>query len=364
MKTDIEEGLSVYMDMLRFLAAFAVVMSHVWRLVFPTFPLPWPGHAAVIVFFVISGYVIAFATDRPGQTAGRYTLHRSVRILSVAIPALFLAICIAPVSGTWQVPLAGPIPFPPGDFWHAIWINLVFLGESSWFGRVLPPFNPPYWSLSYEVWYYAIFGIWTFSPSRWRTATTIAVVAFAGLKIALLFPIWIMGVAVYRSRFKLDPELALRLFVLTSLFAFAFYWFDFSVKIRAQLTLAFPNFMMDLHGSDQFLGDYILGAIVAANFVAARSMKQYLAGIVRFRSKIRYLASFTLSIYLLHMPLTVLIWSGMGVHSAIGYAALLVTGIFLAGSLTERQNGRLRALLERKLAQRGRSGLSSTRPDA
>lgn len=347
MTNDLDTGLSLYLDMLRFLAAFAVVMSHVWRLLFPDFPLPWPGHAAVIVFFVISGYVIAFATDRPGQTAGRYAVHRAVRILSVTIPALLLSVCIAPVVGRWQVPLAGPIPFPPETFWHAIWTNLFFLGESSWFGRVLPPFNPPYWSLSYEVWYYVMFGTWAFCAPRWRWLAALAVALFAGLKIALLLPVWLLGVAVYRARIKLDQDTALRLFILTALMAFAFYWFDFSVKIRAAVVLAAPVFMQDLHGSDQFIGDYLLGAIVAANFVAAASMGSYLRGLVRWQTPIRYLASFTLSSYLLHMPLTVLIWSGFGVHSVAAYALLLVAGIFVVGSLTERRHRTIRQALER-----------------
>jgi peptidoglycan/LPS O-acetylase OafA/YrhL len=362
MTNDIDKGLSLYMDMLRFLAAFAVVMSHVWRLVFPDFPLPWPGHAAVIVFFVISGYVIAFATDRPGQSAGRYALHRGVRILSVTIPALLLAVCIAPLVGNYQVPLAGRIPFPADQFWHAIWINLVFLGESSWFGRVLPPFNPPYWSLAYEVWYYVMFGAWVFCSGRWRLLAAVAVVAFAGLKIALLLPVWLLGVAVYRSRIRFDADTALRLFILTALLAFAFYWFDVSVKIREHLMHAFPVFMEDLHGSDQFVGDYLLGLIVAANFVAAASMGRHFNGLLKLQKPIRYLASFTLSIYLLHMPFTVFIWNGLGVHSALGYAVLLVAGIFVVGSLTERKNRSIRAWFERLAPPKPHPAAVETRP--
>lgn len=347
MAKDIDQGMSLYLDMLRFLAAFAVVMSHVWRLICPAYPLPWPGHAAVIVFFVISGYVIAFATDRAGQTPARYALHRSVRILSVTIPALLLAVCIAPLVGTAPLAPAGRVPYPAGEFWHAIWINLVFLGESSWLGRVLPPFDPPYWSLSYEVWYYLLFGAWVFCAPRWRLLVTLAIAVLAGLKIVLLLPVWLLGVAVYRSRIQLDPPFALRLFILSALLAFAFYWFDLSVKMRAGLMLLAPGFMNDLHGSDQFVGDYVLGVLVAANFIAAASMGPYLAGLARWQRPIRYLASFTLSSYLLHMPLTVLIWNGFGVHASLPYVLLLAAGIFLIGSVTERKNRSIRQAFER-----------------
>ncbi|WP_426194703.1 acyltransferase family protein [Massilia sp. DWR3-1-1] len=346
MKNAIDNGMSVYLDLLRFLAAVAVVLSHVWRLIFPDFPLPWPGHAAVIVFFVISGYVIAFATDRPGQTAGRYALYRAVRILSVTIPALLLAVCIAPLSGTFQIPLAGQIPFPASEFWRATWMNMLFLGESSWFGRILPPFNPPYWSLSYEVWYYVIFGAWVFSPARWRLAVVLLSIVFAGLKIALLLPVWLLGVAAYRYRIRLGQDTALRLFILTALFAFAFYWFDWSVLIRSLLQHAAPAFMGSLHGSDQFLGDYILGSIVAVNFVAAASMGSYFSGLIRTQKSVRKLASFTLSSYLMHMPLTVLLWNGLGVHGSVAYVVLLVCGIIVVGSFTERKHRAIRHWLE------------------
>lgn len=346
MKNDINNGMSLYLDLLRFLAAIAVVMSHVWRLIFPDFPLPWPGHAAVIVFFVISGYVIAFATDRPGQSACTYALHRAVRILSVTVPALLLAACIAPIAGTYQIPLAGHIPFPRGEFWHATWINLLFLGESSWLGRVLPPFNPPYWSLCYEVWYYVVFGAWAFCAPRWRLAAALAITVFAGLKIALLMPVWLMGVAVYRSRAKLDPDTAVRLFILTSLLAFGFYWFDFSIKIRNGLVQAWPVFMKDLHGSDQFVGDYILGAIVAVNFIAAASIGRHFDALLQWSRPIRYLSSFTLSTYLLHLPLTVLIWNGLGMHFVPAYAMLLLAGIYIMGICTERRHRAIRRWIQ------------------
>lgn len=344
---DLDKGLSVYLDMLRFLAAFAVVMSHVWRLVFPSFPLPWPGHAAVIVFFVISGYVIAFAADRPGLTAGRYVLHRAVRIMSVTVPALLLSVCIAPVAGQYPIPLAGHIPFPPSEFWHAIWMNLLFLGES-WYGRVLPPFNPPYWSLSYEVWYYAIFGTWIFCPRRWRLGAAAAVALFAGLKIALLLPVWLLGVAAYRWRYRYSSAVALRLFVFSMISGLAYFWFDCSVQIRTALQQSSPRLLQGLHGSDQFIGDFPLALIVAVHFVAAASMGPYFRRLIRIENTVKYLASFTLSIYLLHMPLTVLIWNGLGIHNAAAYAVLLVAGIVAIGSMTERKNRELRRWLEKR----------------
>ena len=47
------------------------------------------AHTAVIVFFVLSGFVISWAAERDG-TAREYILNRASRIYSVALPALAL----------------------------------------------------------------------------------------------------------------------------------------------------------------------------------------------------------------------------------------------------------------------------------
>ena len=91
--------LSVYLDLVRFAAALTVMLHHVWPTVFPDRPLPWPGHDAVVVFFVLSGLVIAHAVDRPGRTVADYCQHRIARIGPVAFPALLLSAAIAPWTG-------------------------------------------------------------------------------------------------------------------------------------------------------------------------------------------------------------------------------------------------------------------------
>lgn len=347
MRKNIEPSLSIYFDLVRFLSAVVVLLSHVWPLLFPHLPLPWPGHAAVVVFFVLSGYVIAFAADNPDQTAAKYGLHRAVRILSVTLPALLLSVAIAPVAGTSLIPNAGSMTLADSEFWRAIWLNVFFLGES-WFGNVPPPFNPPFWSLSYEVWYYAIFGAWMFAPRRWRVLSVALTTVAAGPKIAILLPVWLLGVALYRSKITLPPRIALQLFIASTVVWLAFFWFDCSLMIRSHLMGQF-SMIKNLHGSNQFLGDYLLGLIVSANFIAAASLGNRLRVLFKIEKPIRYLASFTLSVYLFHMPLTVLIWNGLNVRSVAGFALLLVIGIFVLGSLTERKNKFYRERLEKKL---------------
>jgi hypothetical protein len=198
------------------------------------------------------------------------------------------------------------------------------------------------------VWYYAVFGAWFFSPARWRLPISVGVIAAAGLKIALLMPVWLLGVALYRSKIMLSQRVALPLFVASILVWLAFFWFDCSVAIRTHLMSVRPE-IKSLNGANQFVGDYLLALIVAANFIAAASLGNRLRLLFNLEKYIRYFASFTLSVYLFHMPLTVLIWNGLGVRSPTGFAVLLVLGIFLLGSLTERKNIPIRQALEKWL---------------
>src|SRR3954471_10064213 len=89
MKRDV----SAFLDLTRILAALTVFLGH---LSFPQFggqmlsAFGEQRHSAVIVFFVLSGFVIAWAAERDGS-AREYTLNRAARIYSVALPALALS---------------------------------------------------------------------------------------------------------------------------------------------------------------------------------------------------------------------------------------------------------------------------------
>lgn len=93
---------SIYLDLLRFLAACLVVIYHSSSrpIVAKMLPLSSYGHTAVIVFFVLSGYVIAYATDTKERSAGSY--WASSRVWSLAVPAILLT----PVLGLMGEALA------------------------------------------------------------------------------------------------------------------------------------------------------------------------------------------------------------------------------------------------------------------
>src|SRR5207247_1357633 len=81
-----------------------------------------------------------------------------------------------------------------------------------------PPTNLPFWSLSYEFWYYVAFGVATLiRPARLRNLMVLVVLLIAGPAILLLMPCWLVGVAlfVFRNRISIPAFVARLCFVLS-----------------------------------------------------------------------------------------------------------------------------------------------------
>jgi peptidoglycan/LPS O-acetylase OafA/YrhL len=338
MKPGIPQGLSLYLDLIRFLSAVVVVLHHTWSMVFPSFPLPWPGHSAVVTFFVLSGYVIAHSA-KPELGLRAYAYNRMARVLPVALAATMLSVAISPLAGTTLVVSAGDMSFS----WKSLALNMLFLGQS--WTDVPPSFNLSFWSLNYEVWYYIIFGLWMYIPNRLFTGLAALI---AGPKILLLFPVWLLGVALYKWAPALEKRSARKIFTATIVCALAFIWFDVGIVIRENMRLVWPVAMGFTQGSSQFVGDFLLGIIIAANFMAATNLE--MAVLVRIRTTIRFLSSFTFSIYLFHMPFVVLIWNGLVWQHPVLFYASLSLFIVALGQVTERRTNWYRSAFQWRAA--------------
>lgn len=344
-RAPLDPQLSATLDLLRWLAALVVLLSHVWPLLLPALPLPWPGHAAVVLFFVLSGFLIAHAADRPGLTLAAFGAHRAIRIGSVAYPAIVLAIAIAPVAGGERVVDGGPMLWSPAAFWQAVTVNLVFLGQS-WQSPVSPPYISPYWSLCYEVWYYAIFACWHWGARRRWLAVALCA-AVAGPRILLLMPVWLCGVLAYRWRGRLSLASARALAPASALFAFAVFWTDAPGLLRARCMAWFPAWTASLYASNQFAGDIVLGLLTGLFFIALTTLAPRWTMSPRLRHALAWPARYTLSVYLYHMPLSILLWNGMGLRAPLLYVPALALGIAALAQVTECRHGQLRRRFDR-----------------
>lgn len=333
--------LSIYLDLVRFGAALIVVLSHAWPILFPRLPLPWPGHQAVVVFFVLSGFVIAYASNRRALTLREYAIHRVARIYSVVIPALMLSLLAWLCVGSHGLGDTGPAVIGWRNAASGIAHSLLPIGQL-WTIDIDPPLNAPFWSLNFEVWYYVLFATWHFLSGPARYFATIAVAIVAGPKILLLMPIWLLGVLLYWRRPSLTENQAAAVLIATTVAALLFVNFDLSVAMRTCLSQQFPVFMEQLHGANQFLGDGILSLIVATNFAAAGFLGRYGWPLIRASNWIRAAAGCTFSAYLYHMPLLAIGVLTLGLPP-FAVIAFLVVAIPTVAQFTEKKTPRARA---------------------
>lgn len=351
---------SLYLDIIRFLAAILVVISHanVRYLSSEILPLSSHGHLAVIIFFVLSGYVITYIVDVKENRFSLYWSSRLSRIYSVALPVILLTplldyfgrsfaempvIYANSASSTWPI---------------RIFASLFFLNET-WFNSIMSFSNTPFWSLCYEMSYYLIFSLMIFLKGKARLLSIAISCLVIGPKILLLFPVWLMGSYLHHSKKLAGLSLITGwLLFIGSIVTLVFWeYMDFTMLITEYLkTVVGEKFHKQLAFSKYFLGDWILGILILLNFAAFRTIGPQFAWILNpFKNIIRYAASFTLTLYLFHQPLLQFYAALIaGKEGNIWYfwqtiTATLIT-IFLLGLLTERRREGMRSWLRKKMA--------------
>ena len=339
---------SLYLDLVRFLAAVTVVIYHSnYRELIPaSLPIRNAGHSAVIVFFVLSGFVVAYVVDTKERTALEYWSSRLSRIYSVAVPAVILTLILDNI-GEQLVPHYKTTH----DYGYVrIFSSLVFMNEF-WTVSIQTFSNVPYWSLCYEMWYYITFGIIMFIKGAARIWLIVGCCLLLGPKILLLSPIWYVGVYLYRSKRlnSITPFWGGVIFLVSIVACVKFHQFYVTDYFLEKLKMAVgPYWYIQLAFSKYFLSDYLLVLIVAFNFVGFRAIS-HLAGPLLFpiAKPIRFLASFTFSLYIYHQPV-MLFFAALIDGDATGYLfysqVIFCTAltILLLGFMTEQQRGKLK----------------------
>ena len=242
----------------------------------------------------------------------------------------------------------------PDYFWVRLAASLLFVNEL-WLVSIMPFSNSPYWSLCYEMAYYLLFSIWCFGGRRrWPWLAVAALVI--GPKILLLAPIWVLGVVVYRNRawFAITETSGWLLWGGSIAGIAVFQGWDIGAQLSQWMRGLLGDWLyVRLHFSKHFVGDYLLALLVAAHFVGARRVAGRFEPLLRACAVgIRASASYTLSIYLLHLPLVFLftiLLDGMA-PGALRFMLVLCATLLVVvavGSVTERRKGSLRKVLVR-----------------
>jgi peptidoglycan/LPS O-acetylase OafA/YrhL len=293
-------ALSIYLDFVRFGAAFFVLISHAgpdeyggaWLRSVSAF-----GHDAVIVFFVLSGFVIAHTVETKERSVNIYLVSRLARLWSVAVPAIVLTFLLAWIGGA--APAANTALVQGA-------VSVVFANQI-WFFDANPVWNDPYWSLGYEFPYYVFFAIISFAPRRWRCALVALWLASIGPRVTVLLPIWLFGVWLYRAHSRVrTPEIAGWVLALMPVpLLLALYWSGtahyLQHLVRDEIGVEAAHF---LRFSEPIARQYVIGILVTVHFWGITVVAHRLDRPLRIAARsIRYLANHTLSLYLFHMPL-------------------------------------------------------------
>ena len=309
-------GLSLWLDAIRALAAFTVLFGHMAHIRFTRgdyyFLREWNvASDAVVVFFVISGLVIAFAAERDGDLR-TYSYNRATRIFTVIVPALILTVLFDAIGTRLTMDA-----YPLGYYQHLSWSEFFFRGltlSTQWLG-VMDPVrlgsNGPMWSLSYEVAYYMIFGFAVFQSGVRRLVLIVVVMFLAGIPILALMPAWLLGVLVWRR--VSDPDATSLPIPLAWLLALgapaamvALKWAGVADTLEQLTAQAFApaDFNTVLLYSDEVLWNSLLAVLMALHLIGAAPLMaaSNWRESERISRAIRWLAGGSFSLYVMHYP--------------------------------------------------------------
>lgn len=304
------KGLSIWLDVLRVWATIIVVLSHVAYPRFTRGDYIWMrelnlGSDAVIVFFVISGLVIAYAAERD-KTLPTYTFNRLTRLLSVLLPALLLTFVFDQLGQR-----IGPEAYDNGFFNPLALQELLLRGLSmsnEWgaFDRTRLGTNGPLWSLSYEAAYYVMFAVAFYLSGTRRIALLLGCAWLFGPRILLLMPAWLMGVWLWRwvasgGPSRLDHTAAKlmvwagpALYLLCLLSGVPELLKAFTAELFAP-----QSYRVVLVFSDEFIWNAMVGGFTALHILGmSRLLKNYEGK----HPRIRWWAGASFSIYVTHYP--------------------------------------------------------------
>lgn len=341
--------LSCVMNWARFVAAFVVVLGHSNMIGFSHAgePVGQYGHTMVILFFVMSGYIIARTTADARLDLGTFAILRTSRVGVVAVPALLLS-WVASIVLLTLLPNVASMDetlYWPGGI--DVLRNLLFADHFWALGKGVS-LNLPYWSLTYEVWYYLLFAMWWLGKGRvWKWAVVL-VLLMIGPALWVLMPVWLLGVLLARMAPPSFSRFTAMSIILVAL-AVPVLVKEAALDVQAQAAFAslFP-WSWRLGYSTKFLTDFVLGLSFFLFFWAIGSLQVDVSERVARWGTV--LAGFSFSLYLFHDPLLRVVWMlsegrSLSLLEHVVLLVLIVLLCWLISVFTEQRTGVVRRWL-------------------
>jgi peptidoglycan/LPS O-acetylase OafA/YrhL len=352
---------SLMLDVLRTVAAMVVAFGHLTQGAFST---NWPDLTpmavfAVTVFFVLSGFVIRSVTCRRPATLSHYLGDRASRIYSVAIPALLLTLAVHYIAQR----------YPPSfsNYWddahplRIVLLNLCFCGEL--WGHIRHPLSDaPYWSVSYEVAYYLLYGCFFYLAGKKKWLFILAIALFFGPRVLFLAPLWIAGCIVHDCYQRWNDEgttLKYLIWMSVAVLVSAATYFTLQHLLAGKTLPPAPHLLTYLARTSMITPKiYALGIawVVVFMWLLLLARKLTLQPKSRGARITRFISEGTFPIYLIHYPLYVLAAMCISYNHASVlpkmtlFLTVIVIGIF-AGHPANIFKRKLRAMFSLNLSK-------------
>lgn len=319
-------------------------------------PLSWFSHEAVMIFFVMSGFIIYSSTVRSARTWADYAAARLSRVYSVVLPAVVFSVGLGILVGLGgEVDTQRLSNYRDFSAWDVA-SSLLFLNEGIGIADALT-LNHPYWSLCYEVWYYVLFGFFLFLRGWWRGLCLILGGIVAGPAVLALFPVWVIG-ALLAAQANGEGHLQ-------SVWAWLGYLVSLAVivginvsgvdhVIRIYLHDHIPGFWR-LGASQRLITDYLIGLAVVLHILSFSGLNPGFRGLFgQLAPFAKYLAGFSFTLYLFHRPMTQLAGyafpnTDLSMSYSLAWMVAILAACLLISYGTERQLGAWRAFFVKGL---------------
>ncbi len=359
---------SVHMDAIRSIAAFLVLAGHARMLFFgnhdgskvtsaaiSTAKTLGLGHHAVIVFFVLSGFLVGNSAWR-SVCSGRwswkkYLLQRMTRLWIVLIPALLIGGVLDHIGMRYLAHSGSIFSGPAGQSMVDATLpersTIQVLAGNIFFLQTIrvPNFgtNDALWSLANEFWYYitfpAILLIFLGNRSSLKrigyALMAAAILLFVGPKIGLQFGIWLLGFVVSILPLKISQSYRL--------------W----VTGACLLQFLAVNALIRSHHVSILLADTVLGLSFSILLYAIVHARQPVRS-VHYQKAAKHFSQFSYSLYLMHLPFLTFItgimlvpwhpWNKTPIHFAQAVLMVVIAYCYswMAYLLFERNTNKLR----------------------
>lgn len=307
------------------------------------------GHLGVILFFLISGYIITHASLR--ESGLQFLIKRSLRIFPLLATAVALSVLVMHLNQRWGLGvLPGLEPGSLGDYLGAAFLVDQYAGTGYTLG--------PTWTLAIEVVFYAMvctaISVRRLTPQRstwymiaaWAAMTPVilATPALTHLATTFVYLAFLLG---GRVVYLLQRDLMIRGEALTAMAIVATLFLFF-------YTVAFPGQL--LIQTFEPLATYVI-AIIAFGALLRIPVR-------RVAQPFRFFGDASYSIYLMHIPVG-MIAINISISRGLPFTVAFIAGTiatlgasFATNRLVERPAQSLARRLSRKVGKHGEVGRS------